>query len=199
MRGTCGAGDVRMSTRRQGFGLLIAVVTAAACGVGPRVSSSVPASASSSVPSLAGQPMTRCIVHGDIPVAADLDGFCGTLEVPEDRSRPDGRAIELRVVVVPSSGSRPAPDPLFAVAGGPSEASTTFFAWLPAHYAAVHATRDIALADQRGGGGPNELVLPPIPATTGLATAEVDRQVRAWSTDALAQLDADPRMYTSSV
>ena len=83
---------------------------------------------------LDGRPMTPCLVQGEVPVKAEVAGLCGTLQVPEDRSKPDGRRIDLRVAVVPALAADPRPDPLFAIAGGPGEAGTQFFAWLPGLY-----------------------------------------------------------------
>ncbi len=150
-------------------------------------------------PELDGQPMAACTISGDIPVKASVDGYCGTLQVPEDRSNPSGRHIGLRVAVVPAAAADAKPDPFFALAGGPGEASTSFFAWLPGLYAEVHATHDIVLVDQRGTGASNPLTLPPMPDTSGLSAAEADARLSDWATTSLGALDADPRMYTSTV
>ena len=71
--------------------------------------------------------------------------------MPEDRSRPSGRAIDLNVVVVPASGERTLP-PLFDFAGGPGIAATeSADFWLTD--GAIHRRhRDIVLVDQRGTG-----------------------------------------------
>ena len=113
---------------RRGARLIVVLLTAVALGA----CSSQPA-APASVPThlLAGQPMTACLVQGEVPVKAEVLGVCGTLKVPEDRSNPGGRQIGLRVAVVPALAAVPAPDPFFAIAGGPGDASTQFFAWLP--------------------------------------------------------------------
>ncbi len=148
---------------------------------------------------LAGQPMAACVISGEVPVKASFPASCGTLQVPEDRLNPSGRQIGLRVAVVPAVTADAKPDPFFALAGGPSEASTSFFAWLPGLFSEVHATRDIVLVDQRGTGASNRLALPAMPDTTGLAAAEADARLAAWAKQSLAGLDADPRMYTSSV
>lgn len=143
--------------------------------------------------------MTACVVRGEVPVKAEVPGFCGTLQVPEDRSAPSGRKVGLSVAVVPALSATPAPDPLFAIAGGPGAASTQFFAWLPGLYAGVHAARDIVFVDQRGTGGSNALTLPPMPDTTGLSASAADARLSEWAQDSLASLDADPRFYTSTV
>jgi pimeloyl-ACP methyl ester carboxylesterase len=187
----------RRPSRRRGATapLLAAVVLLAACTstTGP---SGTPAG---HVPVLAGQPMDACTISGDVPVTASFPAYCGTLTVPEDRSNPSGRQIGLRVAVVPAVAASPRPDPFFALAGGPGEASTSFFAWLPGLYADVHATHDIVLVDQRGTGASNPLTLPAMPDTSGLSATEAEAQLSAWASASLAGLDADPRMYTSSV
>ena len=143
--------------------------------------------------------MAACTISGEVPVKASFPAYCGTLQVPEDRSNPSGRQIGLRVAVVPAVAADAKPDPLFALAGGPGDASTSFFAWLPGLYTDVHATHDIVLVDQRGTGASNPLTLPAMPDTTGLSAAEADARLSAWAKESLAGLDADPRMYTSTV
>ena len=176
-------------------GLAVAAALLAGCTSGATGSPSP----SVRVPMLAGQPMLACTISGEVPVKASVEGYCGTLTVPEDRSKPSGRQIGLRVAVVPALAAQPKPDPFVALAGGPGDASTSFFAWVPGFYAGVHATRDIVLVDQRGTGASNRLVLPAMPDTTGLSAAEADARLAAWASTSLTALDADPRMYTSMV
>lgn len=170
----------------------------AACTAQP---GSSPTEATARVPArvLAGAPLKTCTIEGEYPVRAQAPALCGTLQVPEDRSKPGGRHIDLRVAVVPAVAATPEPDPLFVVAGGPGEATTQFFAWLPAVFQGVHATRDIVLVDQRGTGGSNPLNLPEMPHTQGRAPDEADARLTAWAHDALAAIDADPRFYTTTV
>ncbi|MEV4193828.1 alpha/beta hydrolase, partial [Streptomyces toxytricini] len=43
----------------------------------------------------------------------ELEGArCGTLTVPENRARPDGRKIKLGVAIVPAVSATPKPDPI---------------------------------------------------------------------------------------
>ena len=88
---------------------------------------------------------------------------------------------------------------VFALAGGPGQAGTAFFGWLPGLFSEVHATRDIVLVDQRGTGGSRALVLPPMPDTGGRSPADVEAALRAWSENWLASIEADPRQYTSTL
>ena len=127
--------------------VLIYATLVVACVVQP--TSGPMETSTSSTRLLAGKPMAACTIKGDYPVQAETPGLCGTLEVPEDRANPDGRQIGLRVAVVPATAADPEADPLFVLAGGPGDAGTQFFAWLPAVFEEVHARRDIVLIDQR--------------------------------------------------
>ena len=97
--------------------------------------------------------------------------LCSRLEVPEDRSRPDGRKIELGITLVPAhepDGSAP----LYHLVGGPG-ADTSF--WPAIYTGAVpwpigkvapqlrHA-RDVVLVDHRGAGSSNPLHCPDLDA-----------------------------------
>ncbi|WP_411103243.1 alpha/beta fold hydrolase [Streptomyces sp. cmx-4-9] len=55
------------------------------------------------------------------PVPALDKARCGTLTVPEDRARPDGRTLSLGVAIVPAATGAPAPDPVVWLAGGPGD------------------------------------------------------------------------------
>jgi pimeloyl-ACP methyl ester carboxylesterase len=143
--------------------------------------------------------MAACTIKGEYPVQAQAEALCGTLRVPEDRTKPEGRQIGLRVAVVPAVATDPKPAPLFVVAGGPGDAGTQVFAWLPTVFKDVHATHDIVLIDQRGTGESNALRLPEMPDTTGLSEADTDARLSAWGKNALTSIDADPRFYTTTV
>jgi pimeloyl-ACP methyl ester carboxylesterase len=76
---------------------------------------------------------------------------CGSLSVPEDRTKPAGRFISIAFVVVPATGPRTLP-PLYDFAGGPGISATAgadFWAG-PGTIHRLH--RDVVLVDQRGTG-----------------------------------------------
>ena len=50
---------------------------------------------------------------------ASLNAACGTLTVPEKRSKPGEGEVQLPVVIVPSKTQPAAPDPIVYMAGGP--------------------------------------------------------------------------------
>ncbi|MFI6540275.1 alpha/beta fold hydrolase [Nonomuraea sp. NPDC050547] len=55
------------------------------------------------------------------PVAVLERARCGTLTVPENRTKPDSRPIKLRVAIVAAAARKPEPDPIVWLAGGPGD------------------------------------------------------------------------------
>jgi pimeloyl-ACP methyl ester carboxylesterase len=117
------------------------------------------------------------------PVSGErVEARCGTLEVPEDRRRPEGRRIALRVAVVRSRARSPAPDAVIFLAGGPGQAATEVFPALQPAFARVLGERDVVLVDQRGTGGSGGLSCPAVPEPArgrAIPAAEALRRVEA--------------------
>lgn len=102
-----------------------------------------------------------------------LDGVAetlltATLLIPEDRTKPDGRAISLHIVVVPALTDGIEDAPLFDIAGGPGFAATSRAAWYAADSTGYRATRDVVLIDQRGTGKSNPLRCPELESVSKL-------------------------------
>ncbi len=76
---------------------------------------------------------------------------CGELRVPEDRSKPNGRGIQIFAAVLPANTLSPKGDPLLILAGGPGQAASTLAPFV-SRLNEVRRTRDIVLIDQRGTG-----------------------------------------------
>ena len=108
---------------------------------------------SAPLPALAGD-LAPCTEFGDSARAE-----CGTVTVPEDRSKPGGRAIDLHVVVLRAE-NRAARAPLFILAGGPGMGATDMAELALGPLAPVRKIRDIVLVDQRGTGKSNRLDCP---------------------------------------
>ena len=121
---------------------------------------------------------------------------CGTLTVFEDRSAGSGRQIDLRIAVLPATGDTVAPDPLFLLADGPGQAATEAFLPVLSAFERINHKRDIVLVDQRGTGKSHSLRCPQSPQD--LATLP-DEQLAVELKTCLSQLDADPRLYTTSI
>ncbi|MFD8733966.1 alpha/beta fold hydrolase [Streptomyces sp. NPDC059618] len=126
-------------------GLLLAGLTAAPAGA---------------VPDTAAPPGTTAgtgghsrFVPGPCPRTADpipaLEGaHCGTLTVPENRSRPGGRRITLSVAIVSAATRRHEPDPIVWFAGGPGDDAVS-----EAQLAVdggLNRDRDVIFMSQRG-------------------------------------------------
>ena len=83
------------------------------------------------------------------------DALCVKYEVYENRATKTGRRIPLNIILLPARSSKPAPDPVFYLAGGPGAgasgyAEATFMEGL-------RRNRDMVLVDQRGTGESNPL------------------------------------------
>jgi pimeloyl-ACP methyl ester carboxylesterase len=83
----------------------------------------------------------------------------GALPVPENRSNPDARIIELNFVVIPSRSSAPELPPQFELAGGPGQAASLNAEYLASEMGnEITANNDVVQLDQRGTGRSNPLV-----------------------------------------
>lgn len=134
-------------------------------------------------PAQAKLPLHPCTLGG-------TTGLCGRLTVPEDRSKPEGRAISLRVLVLGATGGTRRPDPVFFLAGGPGVAATQLASMFRFTFSELNFDRDVVLVDQRGTGGSNALRCPKAPV--GIETqAQADAYVRACT----AQVKGDVRRY----
>jgi len=82
---------------------------------------------------------------------------CGTLEVYENRATKTGRKLNINIVVLPATGDKREPDPLFYFAGGPGSAATEEASGFADAFAKVREHRDLVFVDQRGTGASNPL------------------------------------------
>ena len=136
-------------------------------------------------------------------------GWCTRFEVPEDRGRPEGRRISLRVAVIRSTAEQPAADWLVFLDGGPGGAATDDFPQLRAAFADMARRRHILLVDQRGTGGSNALACEDATQSEHLDAdaAVVDRRnrivvdhlkLRLGRCLAALRSRADPAQYTTA-
>src|SRR5277367_52526 len=96
-------------------------------------------------------PLHECRLEHPLRLTS-VQARCGTLTVPEDRTRPDGARIDLAIAVVPALNRRAAAPPLFVLAGGPGQGATAMYTSFAAAFARVNRNHDIVLVDQRGTG-----------------------------------------------
>ena len=90
----------------------------------------------------------------------DEELLCEKLTVFENRKTRTGRTIDLNVVVLPALDQKRKPEPLFDLAGGPGEASTSGAAFYAGSGKEYRRRHDVVLVDQRGTGESNRLSIP---------------------------------------
>ncbi len=120
--------------------LLVGLVAAAGIGVGIERAFSGRAQEA--------WPPSPCTVQG-------IEARCGTFVVPENRAKPNGRTIGLRVVVLPALSNPVRKDAVTYLTGGPGGAATEETANLSEQLTRLNMERDILLVDQRGTGRSN--------------------------------------------
>ena len=128
------------------------------------------------------------------PSGNQVDARCGTYTVPEDRSNPNDRQIELNVAVIPAIKRKPELDALFLLAGGPGQSAIEAFPAMISLMFQIHEDRDIVLVDQRGTGESN-----PLRCLAPEDDALTDEQVLAKLKSCPETLDADLRFYTTEI
>lgn len=131
------------------------------------------------------------------PAYPGIKARCGMLAQPLDPADPDGTIISLRVAVVPALSLEPALDAVVAIAGGPGQASTEFYASTYSAFEPLRRARDIVLLDQRGTGDSAKL---DCDVDEDIVQGRLsDEQTRQAARDCLDALPYDPRFFTTSV
>ena len=139
------------------------------------------------------------------PMSKDtLDAQCARFEVPEDRSHPDGRKIQLNIAwLAPSGSGEKLPDPVFFIAGGPGQSAVDTYPGLDPVFKEVRKQRNVILIDQRGTGHSNLLSCTlddDDAATANITPAALQAMAQAEATRCAAALGrkADLRFYTTT-
>jgi pimeloyl-ACP methyl ester carboxylesterase len=105
-----------------------------------------------------GQPQrVRGLVLADCEVPNIGKAKCGTYEVFENRTTKTGRKIELKILVLPATGSPRAEDPFVYIPGGPGSSATEDATGLASAFGKIREHRDLLFIDQRGTGGSHPL------------------------------------------
>ena len=82
---------------------------------------------------------------------------CGTFQVFENRATRKGRKININVIVLPATGDKREPDPVFYFAGGPGSGASEDAPGITQLFAKVREHRDLVFVDQRGTGQSSRL------------------------------------------
>ena len=126
---------------------------------------------------------------------------CALFRTPENPDAPDGRQLELQVMVVPAIRPLPEPDPFVILVGGPGQAATVDALQVVPAFERIRRDRDILLVDQRGTGKLSPFDCDFEEEEDGLQQASellLERQTRLLQ-DCLDSIDADPRYYTTDL
>ena len=75
---------------------------------------------------------------------------CGTVSVPEDHAKPDGRRIPLTFMIFKSRSLAPAPDAVVELHGGPGGGVVEDVGFTSTLFEGLRARRDVVAFDQRG-------------------------------------------------
>ena len=100
--------------------------------------------------------------------------------------------------MAPATGKTTEDDPLFFFAGGPGQAASDTWVMLQPVLNKIRKSRDIVMIDQRGTGESNKL------ACESEAVEDLNQEidwdlVRTETENCLANIDGDPRMYTTTI
>ena len=88
-----------------------------------------------------------CSIEG-----APQDALCGTYPVWENQRAKRGRRIDLFVAVLPATGPGPVSEPVFPLAGGPGQPSSSFLPFATTIVGELRKNVDVVMVDQRGTG-----------------------------------------------
>jgi pimeloyl-ACP methyl ester carboxylesterase len=108
---------------------------------------------------------------------------CVTIDAPRDYDQPGAGTFKVTAVIIPASTSRPSPDPVVVLAGGPGQSASSLAGLVPALINEARKTRDVVLFDLRGTGLSEPLNCP------GMEQLGLFGAVDAPAADALAQME----------
>ena len=127
--------------------------------------------------------------------SATTAAFCSPFAVPEDRSKRDGRKIDMHLALIKSDNAV-ADGFVFFIAGGPGQSAINGWPQIAPSLAPLRKNRHILLLDQRGVGKSNPLECAAMPDDTESNLDLVEQRTR----DCLAKVSehADPSQYTTT-
>ena len=128
----------------------------------------------------------------------EIAARCGSYEVWEDREAKKGRRIRLDLAVIPAKLRAREADPIVVLAGGPGQGAVSLASQVLPLFARLNDARDIVFVDQRGTGNSNPLDCED-DDDAPLQSLFEDTLPEPLVARCLATLDADPRLYVTSI
>lgn len=125
---------------------------------------------------------------------------CALFRTPENPDAPEGRQLDLQVMIVPAVRPLPEPDPFVILVGGPGQAATVDALQVVPAFERIRRDRDILLVDQRGTGAlsPFDCDFSDEDSLQAESELLLERQARLLQA-CLDSIDADPRYYTTDL
>jgi pimeloyl-ACP methyl ester carboxylesterase len=123
---------------------------------------------------------------------------CATLWVPADPDDPDGEQLELAVTRIPALAATPLPDPITLIQGGPGGSSIDLYLSMRGALTGLRRNRDVIVMDQRGTGRSMAGLSCESPDDVNFQVAGPE-MIRDLLDACLAQIERDPRFYTTSL
>ena len=129
------------------------------------------------------------------------NALCGTIEVAENPDDPDGRRIDLNVMLLPATSAVFRPDPIFYLAGGPGQSAIDTGVFIFSRLQEARRERDVILVDQRGTGRSHSLECDLSETDQGFERTSEDALHIALKRmrDCLSGYDANPAFYTTPI
>jgi pimeloyl-ACP methyl ester carboxylesterase len=133
--------------------------------------------------------------------AVTTAAYCTKFPVPENRTDPKARTLELSLALVKSESQVPDKDLVVYLAGGPGQSAIQTYHGLAPAFAPLLKRHDVLLLDQRGTGGSHPLDCPTAQKqldqlASSATPAQFSAQVRACATE--VEKTSDPRYYTTT-
>jgi pimeloyl-ACP methyl ester carboxylesterase len=129
--------------------VLAVLALLAACSSGSTPRKAVATSTTASAQSVSAYIPVYAANACDPSIPTDPRVVCGTLTVPEERARPDGRSVKLAVATIHPKTAVTDPDPVVFLMGGPGASG---LANIGEFLTRDFGSRDVIVFDQRGSG-----------------------------------------------
>jgi pimeloyl-ACP methyl ester carboxylesterase len=128
----------------------------------------------------------------------DAPAKCGSYEVWEDREAKAGRRLKLDIAILPAKARAREADPIVVFAGGPGQGAVSLASQVMPLFSRLNDGRDVVLIDQRGTGNSSPLDCDD-EEQQPLQQLFEDALPEHLVAKCLAKLDADPRLYGTSI
>ncbi len=122
---------------------------------------------------------------------------CGSISVPENPNKQDGRKIDIQYVILPAIKNAEPGKALLGIAGGPGQSAIESAGYFDKLLTKTRQFRDILLIDQRGTGSSNILACDNMSPVDALAINDEAQDMVALTKECMDAQNADITQYGS--